>query len=300
MKTEALADDELVERLRAPGRPPQALVDEYYRRCIPVYLEFLGVDWHTGLYRPGERGVSPTDQVRMNRHVADSIALTSADTVLDVGCGVGGVACFLAREYGCRVTGLTPVRAQLDMARTIARRQGVQSRVDFDLGHAGALPYADERFDVVLFFESPCHFPDRAAFFKEAWRVLVRGGRLAGEDWLASGDMDDADARRWLSPVCRDWAIPALGSGDDYLAAMREAGLVDAACIDMREEMELRRGFATSQRQQAELAADRRACTNPFLGMILEGLSSLGRAVDAGAFTIGRFTARKPAATATP
>lgn len=300
MRTEAISDHELVRRLRQPDAPPQALVDEYYRRCIPVYLEFLGLNWHTGLYRAGDDGVSPADQDRMTRHVADSIALAATDTVLDVGCGVGGAARFLAREYGCRVIGLTPVPGQRDMAMKIARRAGVHARTGFDLGHAGALPYADARFDAVLFFESPCHFPDRDAFFREAFRVLAPGGRLAGEDWLAIGGIDTDRSQRWLQPVCRDWAIPALGTGETYVAGLREAGFADVSFVDMRDEMDLPRGFATSGQQQAELAADIRACRNPFLGLILEGLASLGRAVDAGAFTIGRFTARKPPGATVP
>lgn len=294
MSTDVLSDHELVERLQSLHPANQALVDEYYRRCIPAYLEFLGIDWHTGFYLPGGDDIGPEDQARMNRHIADSISLAAGDHVLDVGCGVGGPACRLAREYRCRITGLTPVPAQADAARRIARRMGVCELVDFDLGHAGTLPYADETFDVVLFFESACHFPDRRRFFAEAFRVLRPGGRLAGEDWLAADGVSTADAERWLTPLCRHWAIPALDDGPTYADLMRAAGFDRVRFTDMRTEMDLQRGFAATPTRQADLAAEIAACRQPFARLILEGLASLGRAVAAGAFTIGRFTAGKP------
>jgi len=48
MELASLSDQELVDRIAAGTGVAAALVDEYYRRCIPVYLDFLGTHWHTG------------------------------------------------------------------------------------------------------------------------------------------------------------------------------------------------------------------------------------------------------------
>ena len=287
-----LSDADLVAAIRA-GNPGQDVVDEYYRRCIPIYLDFLGPHWHTGFYLDDGAEVGPEDQVRMVRHVADAISLRAGERVLDVGCGVGATLACLARDVGVDAVGLTPVEDQRRAARALQRQSPSPCDLRIDLGHAGALPYDNDSFDAVLFFESPCHFPDRRAFFAEAFRVLKPGGRLAGEDWLATGA--DGDGARWLEPVCRTWAIPSLGTGAGYLQLAADAGFVDGRFVDLRTEMALERGFAVHPAQQRELERERQSCPEPLWALALEGLLRLGEAVAAGAFTIGCLTARKPA-----
>ncbi|HSH42840.1 MAG TPA: methyltransferase domain-containing protein [Arenicellales bacterium] len=215
MNAESLSDRELVEALRDDPPVGGELVDEYYRRCIPIYLDFIGVHWHTGFYLDQAGDIGPTDQVRMIHHIADTIDIGPGQRVLDVGCGIGGTPACLARDYGVEAVGLTPVEDQRRTSAAVIQRLGMSGRVVIDLGHAGALPYPDASFDAVMFLESPCHFPDRRAFFDEAMRVLKPGGRLAGEDWLATG----TDGR-CLDPIRRSWAIPSLGTGDEYLEHM--------------------------------------------------------------------------------
>lgn len=294
MKATAPADAQaLVAAMRAGQGASADLVDRYYTQCIPFYREFLGDHWHTGFYE-AQGPIGPRDQLRMERLVADSAGLADGCEVLDVGCGVGGPACHLARVTGAHVRGLTPNAAQREIAQAAARAQGLADQVQFDRGEAGRLPYADASFDAVLFFESACHFPDRDAFFAEAWRVLRPGGRIAGEDWLAVPQA--AQAQHWSQRIAATWAIPALGSVDTYAAGMRAAGFELLLARDMREEMAVARGFLVQPADRAEVAREMAACADPVRRLIMEGLLVLGEATACGAFTIGRFLARKPPA----
>jgi ubiquinone/menaquinone biosynthesis C-methylase UbiE len=271
------------------------MVDEYYTRCIPFYREFLGNHWHTGYYNfDGPMG--PQDQLRMEQRIAESAGLSSASHALDVGCGMGGPACHLVRLTGARIRGLTPNATQLDLARHLAVEEGVGDRVSFDQGDAGALPYPDHSFDAVLFFESPCHFPDRQRFFREAHRVLKPGGRLAGEDWLAAEGLNAADSDRFIRPICETWVIPALGTCTAYAAGMAGAGLRVDEAVDLRTEMALLRGFIVDQSDRDEVREEMERTSDPIRRIIMEGLLHLGEAAAAGAFTLGRFLAIKPGA----
>jgi ubiquinone/menaquinone biosynthesis C-methylase UbiE len=292
MDASNLRDSQLVERIKAEVAVPKALIDEYYRRCIPLYLDFLGIHWHTGFYRDGNTKVSPQDQVRMIDHIASSINLSEHDRVLDVGCGIGATLCHLNQRLGCEAVGLTPVPEQKKMAEYLAASRKVSIQVD--LGHAEALPYPDNSFDAVTFFESTCHFEDRQAFFKEVFRVLKPGGRLAGEDWLAANFLNKCKRVKWIDPICKTWAIPMLGDKREYQRLMESSHLIDIKIIDMQTIMPLHKGFAVTQEDLSALEQEIKHCSNPLLALTLRGLKNLGKAVNEGAFTIGQFMARKP------
>jgi SAM-dependent methyltransferase len=296
LQGEAAQDDvgDLIECLASAPSPGQELVNRYYTLCIPFYREFLGNHWHTGYYLP-DGPTGPEDQLRMEWRIALSADLPSARDVLEVGCGIGGPACHLASRTSARFRGLTPNAVQLELARGLAFKANLEDRVAFDLGSATDLPYADESFDVVLFFESPCHFPDRDRFFREAHRVLRPGGRLAGEDWLAAEGVSDADRERHLRPICEIWAMTPPGTTSSYAASMTAAGLLVREAVDLREEMPLWRGFMVDPAARAELAREIETTTDPMRRMIKEGLLLLGAGAQAGAFTIGRFLAAKKA-----
>lgn len=294
MIPDAEASD-LARRMQEGATRTPAVVDRYYTLCIPFYREFLGNHWHTGHYLFDGQPVGPQDQLRMERRIAESAGLDAGCHVLDVGCGIGGPACHLARLTGARIRGLTPNAAQLSIARRLALDEQVAHRVAFDQGHAGALPYPDGFFDVVLFFESPCHFPDRDRFFREARRVLRPGGRLAGEDWLAADGLIAADADRFIRPICQAWAIPELGTRTGYASGMAAAGLRVDDAVDLRDEMALLRGFLVDEADRQDVRKEMERTADPIRRMVMEGLLRLGEAAAAGAFTLGRFLALKPA-----
>lgn len=290
-----LSDAQLVDRIRQGVGAEPALIDEYYRRCIPIYQDFLGRHWHTGWYEPGSGPPSPDDQERMIRVIAESAQLKPGMRVLDVGCGIGATVGWLSRELGVEAVGLTPVPEQKHLSDLSLHGQVFAKPARIELGRAEHLPFPSGSFDAVVFFESLCHVEDRSAFFREAFRVLRPGGRLAGEDWLRRAAPDVTHTQALLDQVQRLWAIPALASGEHYLQGMQEAGFHQCEFHDLREYSALERGFAVERSQQISLAEQINESRDPLLILILEGLLALGHAMAAGCFTIGRFRSVRPA-----
>lgn len=112
-------------------------------------------------------------------------ALRPGELALDVACGGGHTALALARR-GARVTACDLTPKMLDAARGFLEARGVDAT--YVIAEAGHLPFADGEFAVVTCRIAAHHFPDPAAFFAEAARVLAPGGRLAFQDQALPDD----------------------------------------------------------------------------------------------------------------
>jgi cyclopropane fatty-acyl-phospholipid synthase-like methyltransferase len=111
------------------------------------------------------------------------LELRESDHVLDVGCGSGGPALFLAREIGCRVTGVDVNESGIQAGLVLARQAGVEESVQFrHTDVRDPLPYSDQTFDAIVCIDVMCHLPNRRRLFDEWRRVLRPGGRMLYTD----------------------------------------------------------------------------------------------------------------------
>ncbi len=188
--------------------------------------EGIGVD---KLYNIPEVNELPDDVTGLSLGCGDPVTLATlqpGQTVLDLGSG-GGIDCFLAaKKVGPtgRVIGVDMTPAMLEKARTNRVKVGLDN-VEFRLGEIEHLPVADSTVDVII---SNCVInlsPDKPQVFREAFRALKPGGKLAVSDIVTDGPLP-AEIKKSLS----SWAGCVAGALDvkDYLAAIQDAGFTDA------------------------------------------------------------------------
>lgn len=119
--------------------------------------------------------------------LAEAARIQSHHAVLDVGSGIGGTARCLAREFGCRVTGLDLTEEYCRTANVLTERVGLAHLVRFEQGDALSMPFPDSSFDVVWTEHVAMNVADKTSLYREMYRVLKRGGTLAIYD-VCSGD----------------------------------------------------------------------------------------------------------------
>jgi cyclopropane-fatty-acyl-phospholipid synthase len=131
------------------GRRAQRNVAHHYDLDGRLYSLFLDRDrqYSCAYFRDGTETLEAA-QAAKKRHIAAKLCLDRPGlSVLDIGCGWGGLALTLARDYGARVTGITLSTEQLNEARARAEAEGLADRVSFEL-----LDYrdVDQRFDRIV------------------------------------------------------------------------------------------------------------------------------------------------------
>jgi len=102
--------------------------------------------------------------------------------VLDVGCGLGGSARYLAAQHGCEVVGVDLTREYVDTANALAAMVGLARMVEFRQASALELPFEGDSFDVVWTEHVQMNVADKQAFYAEIARVLAPRGRLLFHD----------------------------------------------------------------------------------------------------------------------
>jgi SAM-dependent methyltransferase len=164
--------------------------------------------------------------------MADRLSPGADDTVLDIGCGVGGPARYLADRFGCQVIGVDLTPEFIEIADMLSERTGLADRVDARVGDATALELDEASVDHAWTQHVAMNIADREALYAETRRVLKPGGRFVLFDVIDGGGGD------LLLPV--PWATEPehshLVAADDLRDLLGGAGFTVETWEDPTEE----------------------------------------------------------------
>ena len=150
--------------------------------------------------------------------------ISGGTCVLDVGCGVGATACYLAKEYGCRVVGVDLRESMVALSDERAQREEVADLVEFRVADAQDLPFEDAQFDVILCESVATFIEDKQRVVEELARVVKSGGYVGfnEEIWL------ETPPAEVVVHVKRAWEVkPSIPKADDWRQMLKDAGLRD-------------------------------------------------------------------------
>lgn len=194
-------------------------------------------------YTAEELGSLPESVIAMSDGCGNPTGLgmiREGETVLDLGSG-GGIDVFLASmkvgQQG-KVIGLDMTPEMVQKAKANAQRANLFN-VEFRLGEIESMPIEDSSVDVIISNCVICLSPDKGKVFREMFRVLKPGGRLAIADEVALRPFtkeEKEDSAKWCSCVTGaiteeeySWALRRAGFGDAYVKQLRPSGEVNQA-----------------------------------------------------------------------
>jgi SAM-dependent methyltransferase len=111
--------------------------------------------------------------------LADKLPIRVGQHLLDIGCGLGGPARYIARRFQCRVSGVDITESFVEAANRLTALLHMQGQVKIEHGDGNQLPYADSHFDGAYTQHVTMNVADRPKFFAEALRVLKPGAFFA-------------------------------------------------------------------------------------------------------------------------
>ena len=200
--------------------------------------------------RPGADALAPYDHfhgrgLEATEDMAAQLRITAGEHILDVGSGLGGPARYLARRFGCRVSGIDLTDEFCAVARHLTALLGLDERVSITEGDALAMPYDDAAFDGAYSMNVSMNIADKRALYREIHRVLKPGAWLM----LSEVAQGPGGAPDYPTPWARTAASSFLATEAETRANLGACGF---AIESLRETTEAALAYGARSRRLVE------------------------------------------------
>jgi SAM-dependent methyltransferase len=181
--------------------------------------------------------------------LADRLPLKAGQHIVDIGCGLGGPARYLARRFQCKVSGVDITEPFVEAANKLTALLHMERQVHIEHGDGQHLPYADSTFDGAFTQHVTMNVADRLAFFAEAYRVLKPGAFFA----LTEHGLGEKGDPHYPVPWSMDGSGAYLVTPSETRALLQQAGFIDIRMEDTGAKYAAGYKAAIEKAQKGEL-----------------------------------------------
>jgi len=180
--------------------------------------------------------LAPVDEFHIGGRVAtehflEQLNFSGQSHVLDVGCGLGGAARFVANRYNHQVTGIDLTQEYIDTGNALCAWVKLDRHITLQQGSALSMPFPDEAFDGGYMLHVGMNIEDKARLFSEIYRVLRPGARFGVYDVMRIQEGELTYPVPWAA----DKSTSELATPEQYKQALDDAGFAVSAENNRRD-----------------------------------------------------------------
>ncbi|WKZ37316.1 MAG: class I SAM-dependent methyltransferase [Anaerolineales bacterium] len=197
----------------------------YYDENTRLFLKFSGHNKAQNIHRTLWMEDTKTLEDALNTSNAlikaeiESVVPANA-RIADLGCGVGAGLFYIhpRLQSPAPALGLTLSSVQARLAQVSAVQLGLQNQINFAEGDFTSVPLPGESLDAVYSVEAVCHAVEPEKYFKEAGRLLRKGGKLILVDDVQAARPFTQHEQKWLDAYMEGWHVPGVRTAGQTLS----------------------------------------------------------------------------------
>lgn len=214
-------------------------IQHFYDRSTQLWLDVWGEHMHHGYY--GADGTERKEHRQAQIDLIEALLrwgeVDTATHILDVGCGVGGSARYLAQKLDAEVLGLTLSPVQAERGAMYNRQADLEDQVVIRTQDMMTLTEADGPFDLIWSLESAEHIADKRGLLEMFHTLLKPGGKFLMVTWCHR-DVPPAltaEEGNVIENICKLYHLPPMISPKDYENRVQELGFQNIKTADWSE-----------------------------------------------------------------
>lgn len=228
---------------------------EHYNHITTIWPFIMGKNFHWGLFEPTGISLEEATDTLIEKMLS-LIHITEGTKLVDIGCGIGGPAFYIAEKYNIQITGISNSQVGIEEANLRSHVLQFNDRVSFSNRDALSTGFPDETFDVAWLLEMSHLIEDKSKLIQESTRILKNDGELVLCDLILKKELSYKDIyanKPNLLILEKSFGKAQLRTIEFYINSLTNLGLDEVCFIDISDKVQGTLDFWIENAKQFEM-----------------------------------------------